>query len=71
MSIIPQARFQELLQNIEPSPTTKTNASEAQTDVRIFLKDDDEFGKYHVNDFLSGSYKRDTAIRPQKKKRRI
>lgn len=67
MSIIPQARFQEFLQDIEPSPTTKANASTAHTDLRNFLSNDEEFRKYHVSDFLSGSYKRDTAIRPQKK----
>ncbi|AII57428.1 hypothetical protein X792_01225 [Dehalococcoides mccartyi CG1] len=67
MSEIPQARFLELLQDIEPSATTNKNASEAHTELRDFLKADPEFSKYHSSDFLSGSYKRDTAIRPRKK----
>jgi predicted nucleotidyltransferase len=67
MSTIPQARFQELLQDIEPSPTTNANASSAHNDLRDFLKNDEIFKEYHVTDFLCGSYKRDTAIRPTKK----
>lgn len=67
MSIIPQARFQELLRDIEPSSTTNSNASGAHNDLRDFLRKDETFKKYHVTDFLSGSYKRDTAIRPTKK----
>jgi hypothetical protein len=66
MSVIPQARFQEFLQDIEPSPTTKKSASEAHNDLRDFLKKDETYSKYHIDDFLSGSYVRDTAIRPMK-----
>ena len=67
MPTIPQARFTELLRDIEPSPTTKNNASSAHMGLREFLKNEENFKKYHVNTFLSGSYKRDTAIRPIKK----
>jgi len=67
MPTIPQARFTEFLQDIEPSDTTKSNASSAQTELRDFLKNDEEFKKYYVDSFLSGSYKRDTAIRPRQK----
>lgn len=67
MPTIPQARFTEFLKDIEPSPTTKSNASSAHKALRDFLKDDADFKEYHVNTFLSGSYKRDTAIRPQEK----
>lgn len=67
MPTIPQARFSELLRDIEPSPTTKRNASSAHEELRSFLKNDQDFEDFHLNDFLSGSYKRDTAIRPRQK----
>ena len=67
MPTIPQARFTEFLSDIEPSPTTKSNASSAHTELRDFLKDDEDFKEYHTNTFLSGSYKRNTAIRPRSK----
>ena len=65
MATIPQARFEEFLHDIEPSQTTKTNASSAHTNLRDFLKNHKDFRNYWVNDFLSGSYIRDTAIRPR------
>ena len=67
MPTIPQTRFTEFLSDIEPSPTTKSNASSAHTELRDFLKDDEDFKEYHTNTFLSGSYKRNTAIRPRSK----
>ena len=67
MRTIPQARFDEFLRDIEPSPTTKSNASSAHTELRDFLKSDEDFKDYHQKDFLSGSYKRETAIRPRAK----
>ena len=67
MPTIPQARFTEFLSDIEPSPTTKSNASSTHTELRDFLKDDEDFKEYHTNTFLSGSYKRNTAIRPRSK----
>lgn len=67
MPTIPQARFTEFLSDIEPSTTTKSNASSAHTELRDFLKDDEDFKEYHKSTFLSGSYKRDTAIRPRTK----
>lgn len=67
MPTIPQARFDEFLSDIEPSDTTKKDASSAHTTLRDFLKDDADFKVYHVDTFLSGSYRRDTAIRPQKR----
>ena len=65
MPTIPQTRFTEFLSDIEPSDTTKKDASSAHTALRDFLKDDEDFKEYHVNTFLSGSYKRNTAIRPR------
>lgn len=71
MPTIPQARFTEFLKDIEPSSTTKKDASSAHTALRDFLKDDEDFKVYHVNTSLSGSYRRDTAIRPEKKEDEI
>jgi len=65
MPTIPQTRFTDFLSDIEPSATTKSNASSAHTELRDFLKNEEDFKKYHVNTFLSGSYKRNTAIRPR------
>ena len=67
MPTIPQTRFNEFLTDIEPSRTTKSNASSAHTELRDFLKSDEEFKDYHENTFLSGSYGRNTAIRPRVK----
>lgn len=63
----PNARFQEFLQDIEPSSTTKSNASSAHTRLRSILENDEDFQPLHRQTFLSGSYKRDTAIRPRVK----
>lgn len=63
--MVPHARFAELLADIEPSPTTKTNASAAHNAVRKHLRAHETFSERWVNDFLAGSYARDTAIRPK------
>lgn len=62
-----QAQFLKLLQDIEPSATTKSNASSAHTNLRKFLRNHKDFKSVHIETFLSGSYKRDTAIRPRTK----
>ena len=46
-------------------PTTKSNASSAHTKLRAILREDADFASLHKNTLLSGSYKRDTAIRPR------
>lgn len=66
MTNTPQSAFTQFLQDIEPSKTTKSRASTAHTTLRDFLASHDTFKELHVRTFLSGSYKRDTAIRPQK-----
>ncbi|AFY57393.1 hypothetical protein Riv7116_4987 [Rivularia sp. PCC 7116] len=66
--MITQAQFLKFLQDIEPSYTTKNNASSSHSRLREFLNKHPEFGQYILTTFLSGSYKRDTAIRPQTKK---
>jgi hypothetical protein len=63
--MVPNARFLELLADIEPSPTTKSNASAAHNAVRDHLRIHDEFSDRWVSSFLSGSYARDTSIRPK------
>ncbi|PEI96201.1 nucleotidyltransferase [Bacillus pseudomycoides] len=63
--MVTQNQFLEFLKDIEPSKTTKDDASKAHTDLRSFLEKDADFKPYRESDFLSGSYKRDTAIRPR------
>ena len=63
----PNTRFVEFLADIEPSQTTKSNASTAHTRLRSILVADEAFQPLHRQTFLSGSYKRDTAIRPRVK----
>lgn len=60
-------RFIDLLSDIEPSPTTKSNSISAHTDVRRALYADDAFASKIVRIILGGSYKRDTAVRPRTK----
>jgi hypothetical protein len=64
--MVPNARFKELLADIEPSSTTKTNSSSAHSSVRSHLRGHETFKERWVDDFLAGSYSRDTAIRPKK-----
>jgi hypothetical protein len=64
--MVPNARFTELLADIEPSPTTKSNASSAHTNLRAHLRGHKDFANLWQDDFLAGSYSRDTAIRPRK-----
>ena len=59
-------QFTDLLCEIEPSKSTVDACSAAHTRVRNILRDDEEFGEFHEGTFLSGSYKRDTAIRPRR-----
>ena len=62
---VPNARFQDLLHDIEPSPTTTTRAKGAHTSIRDHLRAQVQFRARYVTSFLSGSYARDTSIRPQ------
>jgi predicted nucleotidyltransferase len=63
--MVTQKQFTDFLQDIEPSASTKQECAKAHKTLRIFLKDHEEFKECHIGTFLSGSYKRDTAIRPQ------
>ena len=60
-----QTQFRKFLHDIEPSTTTKSRASTAHTNLRAFLRKHKVFKAIHTDTFLSGSYKRDTAIRPR------
>jgi hypothetical protein len=64
--MVPNARFSELLADIEPSWTTKSEASKAHTAVRKHLREHPDFQGRWEGDFLAGSYSRDTAIRPKR-----
>ena len=63
--MVPNARFLELLADIEPSLTTKSNASAAHTGVRGHLRAHQKFKSRWQADFLAGSYFRDSALRPK------
>ncbi|NTU61546.1 MAG: nucleotidyltransferase [Caldiserica bacterium] len=64
--MVPNTRFTELLNDIEPSATTKSNCSYAHSSVREFLRTHSSFKNRWKADFLTGSYARSTAIRPKK-----
>lgn len=54
--------FDKFLSNIEPDTAAKEYAQEAHTRVTDFLEEDEEFRNHHIDTFLYGSYKRQTAI---------
>jgi hypothetical protein len=62
---VPNARFIDLLQDIEPSPTTKSHASTAHTKMREHLRTQSDFKDLYMGSFLSGSSARGTALRPR------
>ena len=62
---VPNKRFLELLQDIEPSHTTKSRASDAHSGVRDHLRTHGRFQIRYVSSYLSGSYARETSIRPR------
>jgi hypothetical protein len=62
-----QDQFKKFLNDIEPSTTTKTNAQKAHKGLRDFLRGHEEFKEVLDGVFLSGSYKRNTAVRPRVK----
>lgn len=65
--MIGQSNFKNFLNDVEPSESTKKRAKSAHETLRSFIRDDEIFKEYHVKTFLSGSYKRNTAIRPKTK----
>ncbi|MCW2601762.1 MAG: Nucleotidyltransferase [Frankiales bacterium] len=61
-----QRQFEDLLRDIEPSDSTKKDCSAAHRTLRDGLASHPHFRNVHVNTYLSGSYARQTAIRPRK-----
>jgi hypothetical protein len=62
-----QSQFEAFLKDIEPSASTKSNAKVAHEALRAYLKGHEEFKEVLVKVLLSGSYRRNTAVRPRKK----
>jgi len=58
-------QFIDFLTEIEPKQSTVDSCSSAHTTLRDKLKNHESFKSVHSDTFLSGSYKRDTAIRPK------
>lgn len=56
--------FTTLLSDIEPSQSTKSYVSSLQSNLREYLKKHDEYKLKHVDTFISGSYAKQTSIRP-------
>jgi hypothetical protein len=61
-----QRQFEDLLRDIEPSDSTKKACSAAHRTLRDGLSSHPDFKGVHINTYLSGSYARQTAIRPRK-----
>ena len=62
-----QDQFKTFLNDIEPSTTTKTNAQKSHKRLSDFLWRHEEFKEVLEKVLLSGSYKRNTAVRPRVK----
>lgn len=60
----PNARFLEFLHDINPSDTTSQRSKSAHDTIRKALRADETYQDVLIDDFLGGSYRRDTAIRP-------
>jgi hypothetical protein len=60
-----QAQFSDFLADIEPSSTTKENSIKAHCNLREHLAKHPTYKDVHVRTFLSGSYRRNTAVRPR------
>jgi len=60
-----QQQFIDFLREIEPSTTTKGVCSSAHGSLRVSLAAHPTYRLIHDNTYLSGSYARDTALRPR------
>ena len=63
----PSARFTEFIADINPSQTTNDRSRAAHDNVRSALREDGNYSSDLIRDFLGGSYRRQTAIRPMTK----
>jgi hypothetical protein len=61
-----QQQFIDFLSEIEPSDTTKSVCRGAHWNLRTKLAEHPTYRLIHKDTFLSGSYARDTALRPRK-----
>lgn len=59
-----RSHFDKFLSNIEPSQNQKSQAITGHSTLRERLQNDEDFKKFYVYSFLSGSYGRHTAISP-------
>lgn len=60
-----QQQFIDFLKEIEPSPTTKSVCISAHSTLRGKLEKHETYRDIYVNTYLSGSYARNTALRPR------
>jgi hypothetical protein len=60
-----QKDFNVFLSNIEPSSTTVSYISSVQNNLRDYLANHPDYREIHIQTFLSGSYAKDTCIRPK------
>ncbi|VVO58833.1 hypothetical protein PS900_00689 [Pseudomonas fluorescens] len=60
-----QQQFIDFLKEIEPSPTTKSICISAHSTLRGKLEKHETYRDIYVNTYLSGSYARNTALRPR------
>lgn len=60
-----QQQFLDFLAEIEPSPTTKSACISAHSTLRGKLQTHDTYKNLHKHTYLSGSYARNTALRPR------
>ena len=60
----PNARFTEFITDINPSQTTNARSQSAHNGIRDTLWEDERYKPNLIQDFLGGSYRRQTAIRP-------
>jgi hypothetical protein len=60
-----QQQFIDFLREIEPSPSTATVCSSAHNTLRTKLAEHPTYCLIHDSTYLSGSYARDTALRPR------
>lgn len=61
----PSTDFKEFMQEIRPTPNQTEGLQTGHTTLRERLSADEDLKKCFVSDFLQGSYKRSTAIRPK------
>lgn len=58
------SKFREYLENIRPTDANREDYTDAHTGLRGNLTDDDNIKEIYVSDFLQGSYRRSTAVKP-------